>query len=189
MQVIVPLAGPDFISSGGLIKGLSHYEGKPIIDQALSNRPWYNSVKNYTFVLKECEEARNFYFNHLCRNYPNSSAVYLSCFSQGAALSALAGISLNQDFSDPLIIDLADIIYTSNINVTKFFADNLDSAGLALAFKSSNPCYSYLECSTNGDVIQSAEKRVISEYASVGTYVFRDCSIYLRALAHILGIS
>ena len=188
MQVVVPLAGPDFISSNNVIKGLIPYCGKPIICQALGSRPWVSNVSHYIFILKDCLQARDFYQNFLYKNFPQSSAIYLSCFSQGAALSALAGTSLIRNFSEPIIVDLADIIYSSKIDIEHVFSGILD-ARIALAFESQKPHYSYLKCTDDGYVIRAVEKNVISNYASVGTYIFRDCPAYLRSLANALVLS
>ena len=189
MQVLVPLAGPDFISTNGTIKGLIPYRGKPIIYQTLSNRPWSKTVNHYSFILKDSPQSRDFFNNFLLRDFPNSSAIFLSSFSQGAALSALAGISLIRNHSEPLIVDLADIVYTSNVEIYDIFARDSCLGGIALAFTSNKPCYSYFKFNEYGKLILTAEKCVISSYASVGTYVFRDSSTFLRSLAYALESS
>ena len=188
MQVVVPLAGPDFISPDGSIKGLITVNGKPIILQALQNRSWSPSVNHYTFILQDCLIARNFYSEFLLSHFPKSSAIYLSNLSQEASLSALAGISLIQHFGEPLVVDLADIIYSTNVDICRIFSDNPHCGAVALAFDSANPNYSYFECNEYGSVVHVSEKIVASPHASVGTYIFRNPSVYLRALAYALEL-
>ena len=186
MHVIVPLAGPDFVSPNGAIKALYQIHGKPLLQYALESRPWSESVSHYTFVLHDCEESRLFAADYLACWYEGCSIVYISKFSKGAAISSLAGISLIKDFDQPIIIDLADIVYKSRASIVAVFGGNLGIGGVALSFQSSNPQYSYLRCGEGNKVVEAAEKRLISDRASAGTYIFRDSSIFLRAVAHAL---
>jgi len=186
MHVIVPLAGPDFVSPHGAIKALYKIHGRPLLQYALESRPWSKSISNYTFVLHDCEEARIFASDYLNRWYDECSIVYISKFSKGAAISSLAGISLTKEFDQPIVIDLADIIYRSDASIEAILSSNSDIGGVALSFQSNNPQYSYLRCADDNKVIESAEKRLISDQASAGTYIFRDSVIFLRAVAHAL---
>lgn len=187
MYVIVPLAGPDFLRADGSIKALESLQGQPLLKYALDSRPWSLKVKKYIFVLHDCLKSRQFSEKYLRYWYSNSSFVYLSSFSRGAAMSSLAALSSLNNYFEPLIIDLADILYESNINVKHVLDGNPELAAIALSFKSENPQYSYLISDENNQVIQSAEKRVISDNASAGTYIFRDCGILLKAFAHAVS--
>ena len=178
MQVVVPLAGPDFDIFWPFSSRL----------QALLNRSWSSRVNHYTFILQDCLTARNFYSEFLISHFPNSSVIYLSNLSQGASLSALAGISLIPNFAEPLVIDLADIIYSTNVDICRIFSDNPHCGAVALAFDSANPNYSYFECNEYGSVVHVSEKLVASPHASVGTYIFRNPSVFLRALAYALEL-
>ena len=186
MHVIVPLAGPDFIRSDGSVKALIPYRGKPLLKYILDSRPWSSLVTNYSFIMLDSFKTRNLVEQHLKDWYPNSSFTFLSSFTRGAALSALAGISTIQDFSKPVIIDLADIYYVCCDNVEELL-NNLQKVGaIAFTFNSSNSAYSYLKCDSNGSFLEAAEKSVISNNASAGTYVFKNCSILLSAISHAL---
>ena len=184
MHVIVPLAGPDFVQADGSIKALEPFQGQPLLKTALDSRPWASQVKRYSFVLHDCEVSRQFARDYLSHWYESCSIVYLSAFSRGAAMSALAGLSVFDEFCKPLIVDLADIIYKSNVNIKQALQTDPSIGGIALVFESDNPQYSYLASDVSGRVVGAVEKKVISSQASAGTYIFRDCSIFLRAIAH-----
>ena len=184
MNVIVPLAGPDFVRTDGGIKALGDYKGHPFLKYVLDSRPWSCEIKQYSFILYDCQETRRFGNDFLKRWYEGCYLVYISGFTRGAAISTLAGLSGFTDFSLPLIVDLADIIYSSDINITQSYSVSPQVAGIALCFESFNPQYSYLEVDRDGFVVRAVEKKVISKFASAGTYIFRDTSIYLKALAH-----
>ena len=184
MHVLVPLAGPDFIQEDGSIKALTSFKDQPLLKYVLNSRPWASKVELYTFILYDCAQTRNFVANHLSKWYQNFSIVYITNFSRGAAISALAGISLIKNFSEHIIIDLADIIYKSSTNVDGIFQSNSEIGGIALVFDSQNPQYSYLGTDNKGMATVAVEKIVISKNASAGTYIFRDCATLMKSLAH-----
>lgn len=186
MHVIVPLAGPDFVRADASIKALEPFQGQPFLKFALDSRPWASKAKSYSFVLYDCKETRQFARDYLMHWYEGCSIVYLSTFSRGAAMSALASLSLMKEFCQPLIIDLADIIYNSDIDITQVLQISPGIGGIAIVFESQNPQYSYLASDGNGRVVGAAEKKVISNQASAGTYIFRDCATVLKSVAHAI---
>jgi hypothetical protein len=186
MQVIIPLAGPDFVSPDGAIKGLIPFQGKSLLKFVLDSRPWAHKVKHYVFVLYDCLESRQFASNFLASWYKDSSFVFLTTFSQGAAMSALSGLSVLRAFSKPLIIDLADIYYQSNMDVENLLLTTQNIGALGVVFTSDNPQYSYLACDDYGVFVNAAEKKVISDQASAGTYIFKSSAIFLQSIAHAI---
>jgi hypothetical protein len=186
MNVVVPLAGPDFVCEDGSIKGLFTLGGEPLVKYTLDSRPWASEVNHYSFILYDCPAARLFARDYIKEWYKNSSIVFISRFSRGAALSALAGLSVLSNFGHPLIIDLADIVFNSDVNIEFLFQKSPSADGIALFFESSNPQYSYLVCDSSGYLVEAAEKKVISSHASSGTYIFRNCGPFLMAVAHAI---
>lgn len=184
MQVIVPLAGPDFVRPDGSIKALTPFQGQPLLKYALASRPWASKVQRYSFILYDCAQARKFALEYLNRWYQGCSIVFLSTFSRGAALSALAGLSVLEDFSQALIVDLADISYVSDIDIDCALQAEPSIGGIGLVFPSSNPQYSFLASNSDGVFVEAAEKKVISGLASAGTYIFENSSTFLKAVAH-----
>ncbi|SCX20907.1 hypothetical protein DSM25559_1981 [Agrobacterium rosae] len=190
VDIIVPMAGPDFVSADGELKALKDIGGsEPFLLATLLQRPWAKlaAPSDYTFVLHDREETRAFAQNQLQSWFPGCRTTFVSHFTAGAALSSLAGaaVQLGSD-NRPLLIDLADILYTTELDPSRHFDQNPDDGGIALTFASSNPMYSYLRRDERGDVIEAAEKKVISGEASAGTYAFKSGSVFLRAIAHAL---
>ena len=101
-------------------------------------------------------------------------------------MSALAGLSTLNEFCQPVIIDLADIIYSSSIDIEEALQVKPNLGGIALVFDSLNPQYSYLATDRSGRVVGAAEKKVISDQASAGTYIFCDSATVLKAVAHAI---
>jgi len=184
MQLIVPLAGADFIRSNGEVKGLIDLHGEPLLKSILDSRPWKPFLKNIVFILLESTKSKIFADQYLSRWYSGCKFVYLSSMTQGAALSVLSGIGLASNFDEPLIVDLADISYKSNLDIISKFSLFQNCGGIALTFHSSKTCYSYLSLNDQDFFSQAAEKRVISNHASAGTYIYRNTSLYLKSLAY-----
>jgi hypothetical protein len=99
---------------------------------------------------------------------------------------ALAGVALAGHAAGPLCVDLVDIEYRTTFDPVRCFAERGDVGAAALVFASTNPLYSYLRTDADGNVVEAAEKRVISPHASAGTYFFDSAATYLEALAHNL---
>jgi len=188
MRVVVPLAGPDFIRPDGSVKAESVVQGQPMLRAALGSRPWAADVapERHVFVMADRPETRAFAAGSLARWYPGAAQVFLGQYSRGAALSAVAGVAMSVADDGPLIVDLADILYSSDLKPRAVFSRDSNCGAIALAFQSRSPSYSYLRLNHDGKVIEAAEKRVISSNASAGTYVFADASVYLTAVAHAL---
>jgi len=186
MNCVVPLAGPDFVSPAHGIKPLVPVEGEPLVRRALRSRAWYRHGllrdDALIFVLRRIPEAEEL-APRLAQWFPGSRAVWLSSLSQGALLSALAGSSLVQAPSRPLVIDLVDILFDSEEQLVDRCLDRGARAALPW-FSSSDPTYSYLELATDGvTVTRTAEKNVISRHASAGVYCFADTATWLSAAA------
>ncbi|AEI37967.1 glycosyltransferase family protein [Zymomonas mobilis] len=186
MWTIVPLAGPDFDLSLEETKAELLLEGMPLLRRSLESRPWWRrevQSDHLVFILQNTASSCRFAKNSLEKWYPKAKKVILNSFTLGAAFSALAGIAV-VDPEAILCIDLADILYEGNIDPVLYFKSNPNLGGLALTFLSDNPSYSYLKTDINGNIIETAEKKVISKHASAGIYFFRNTSLYLRALSH-----
>jgi hypothetical protein len=186
MKVIVPLAGPDFIR-GTQTKAEYNYKGLPLLRYCLESRYWWKNQtvidSDLIFVLKEGKITGRFVSSYLKKWYPESKVVFISDYSQGAAMSALAGVAVLQDLRQEVVcIDLADICFTCDLDpITKI--NNEELSGLALYFSSDNPEYSYFSIDQSGIVSASVEKKVISQFASAGVYFFQSAQVYLDALS------
>jgi hypothetical protein len=188
MRVIVPLAGPDFVRPDGSVKAEVVLQDRPLLIAALGSRPWATQVapEDHVFVLMDRPETRAFASGPLLEWYPSAARVFLGQHSKGAALSALAGVAMGRAGEGPLIIDLADILYASDLEPGAVFSRDAGCGAIALAFQSRLPSYSYLRLDDEGRVVEAAEKRVISTNASAGTYIFADAPVFLNAVAHAL---
>ena len=185
MICIVPLAGPDFVHPSLGIKPLYQVSGVPLIEYALSSRPWWgDNHVDYVFVLRDLPESAQV-SKFLQNLVPNAAIVTVSRITDGALFSALAGMAMTKAGERPICIDLADIVFSSEINPRKIFEERESVGGILPIFPSDDPKYSYARIE-DGLVTETREKVVISNHASAGVYLFRNTSIFLSAAAHSL---
>jgi hypothetical protein len=187
MQIVVPLAGPDFVRSDGSVKAEQELDGRPFLRRVLESRTWWtaDAATRLAFVLHDDAPSRAFAARSLATWYPGCKITFISDYTVGAALSCLAGLAFSPFHGELLCLDLADILYDCPQDPIALFQDP-DVGGVATIFPSDNPLYSYLALDADGRMIEAAEKRVISSHASAGTYFFRDAATYLEALAVVL---
>jgi NDP-sugar pyrophosphorylase family protein len=82
------------------------------------------------------------------------------------------------DNSNPVIIAACDQIIDFDINDFLMFVEGLD--GCLLTYKSSNPHHSYSRLEDDS-VVETAEKKVISDNANVGIYYFGSGKEFCKA--------
>jgi hypothetical protein len=177
----VPLAGPDVYTAERGFRPLLSFDGMPLIQRALESRPWAGQLgpQDYVFVTRS-DMGDGQLDEFLATRWPGSGNVKLPFSTDGAMLSGLTAVALCPD-DTPLIIDLADILF--NCEALKRIELASDTGIVIPIFQSREPVYSYLE-EEQGRVVRAAEKRVISDKASAGVYVFRNRELYLSAAAH-----
>lgn len=183
MNLIVPLAGPDIYNERYGIKPFIEIEGQPLITRALESRSWYSKNHNLLFALKEHQKLHELK-KGLKGFFPQSQFVVMENYTKGALLSALAASSLIQNYDNPVVIDLADILFESTINITDTFKDETVGALLPL-FQSNHEGYSYAEIQ-EGRITKAREKKLISSNASAGVYIFRNFATFLDGVSHSL---
>jgi hypothetical protein len=183
VKIIVPLAGPDVIHPRYGVRALYEVDGQPLLAAALESRPWMRpgeaGAEDLIFVLRE-GEGRDALAQFIGQRYGAARIVTLSQLTGGALYSALAGAALAAP-TQPLCIDLVDILY--RCDDWRLRAGEIALGGLVPVFESDDPSYSYLRAE-NGEIVEAAEKRVISREASAGTYFFKDVGVFLRAAGH-----
>lgn len=187
MLCIVPLAGPDFHDPAYGVKPFVRVGEETLIEATLGRRAWLRNGQltpsEIVFVLRNTAYTADA-AARLAQMFAGSRFVHLSDGTGGALLSALAGACFAQGDA-PLVVDLADLAFDTDEGASRRILSPL-ADGFIPWFRSSDPAYSYLRF--DGDrVIETAEKRVISGFASAGVYAFATASHFLRAAAGCLS--
>lgn len=179
LNVLIPMAGAGsrFAQAGYTFpKPLIEVRGKPMIQVVVEN---LNIEANYIFIVqKEHYEKYNLkYLLNLLA--PNCKIVQVDGITEGAACTTL----LAKEYIDndaPLVMANSDqfVEWNSNECMYAFNADSID--GGILTFKATHPKWSYAKLDDNGFVSEVAEKKPISDNATVGIYFWKHGSDYVK---------
>lgn len=179
LNVLVPMAGAGsrFAQQGYTFpKPLIEVNGKPMIQVVVEN---LNIEAHYIFIVqKEHYEKYNLkYLLNLIS--PGCDIVQVDGITEGAACSTL----LAKEFIDndnPLVMANSDqyVDWNSNECMYAFSADDID--GGIVTFESSHPKWSYAKLGDDGFVAEVAEKKPISNNATVGIYYWKHGKDYVK---------
>lgn len=186
MNVLIPMAGAGsrFASAGYTFpKPLIEVDGKPMIQVVVEN---LNIEAKYTFIVQE-EHYEKYNLKYLLNLIaPGCNIVQVNGITEGAACTTLlAKEFINND--EPLLIANSDqfLEWNSNECLYAFNADGID-AGI-VTFKNTHPKWSYARVGEDGFVAEVAEKKPISNDATVGVYFWKHGSDYVRCAEQMIA--
>lgn len=173
MNVLIPMAGAGsrFKEAGYTFpKPLINVNGKPMIQVVVEN---LNIDANYIYIVqKEHYEKYNLeYMLNLIT--PNCKIVQVDGLTEGAACTALLAKEYI-DNSNELVIANSDQYVDWNSNDFLYMCTNPEIDGAILTFPSVHPKWSFVKTGDNGLVTEVAEKKPISNEATVGIYYFKQ---------------
>ena len=179
LNVLVPMAGAGsrFTQQGYTFpKPLIEVNGKPMIQVVVEN---LNIEAHYIFIVQQShyEKYNLKYLLNLIA--PGCDIVQVDGVTEGAACSTLlAKDYINNDA--PLVMANSDqyVEWNSNECMYAFTADEID--GGIISFEASHPKWSYARVGDDGFVEEVAEKKVISNEATVGIYYWKKGSDYVK---------
>jgi len=183
MKCIIPLAGPDIYSEEMGLKPAFPFQGKPLISKIIHSRHWFGDQiqeQDLLFVIRSMSQIRELR-GLLTSQFPAGRIIEIPDLTNGALLSTLSGVAMITDYDEPIIVDLADIFFSCNIDLVETFRGDDELSGIIPCFTSDYEKYSYLEINHKGDVLRTREKQVISESASAGVYMYRNLRSFLAA--------
>ena len=179
LNVLIPMAGAGsrFAQAGYTFpKPLIEVRGKPMIQVVVEN---LNIEANYIFLVQR-EHYETYNLKYLLNLIaPGCKIVQVDGLTEGAACTTLlAKEHINNDA--PLVMANSDqfVEWNSNECMYAFSADSID--GGILTFKATHPKWSYAKLDEDGFVSEVAEKKVISDEATVGIYYWRHGSDYVK---------
>ena len=179
MNVLIPMAGRGsrFADVGYTFpKPLIEVNGKPMIQVVLEN---LNIEANYTFVVRK-EHYDKYSLQYLLTLIaPGCNIIQVDELTEGSACTTLLAKEFI-DNDDPLLLANSDqfMEWNSNECLYAFNADGID-AGI-LTFKATHPKWSYAKVGEDGFVSEVAEKKPISDDATVGVYFWKKGSDYVK---------
>jgi len=179
MNILIPMAGAGsrFEKSGYTFpKPLIDILGKTMIQWVVDN---LNIEANYIFIVQKSHFEKYNLKETLSNFCPNNQIVQIEGITEGAACTTLL-TKQYIDNDEPLIIANSDQFVEWNNEEFIYTSTTGDLDGNILTFKSTHPKWSYVKIDDLGYVTEVAEKRPISDIATVGIYYWRKGSDYVK---------
>lgn len=179
LNVLVPMAGAGtrFSAAGYTFpKPLIDVMGKPMIQVVIEN---LNIEANYIYLVQR-EHYEKYNLKHMLNLItPGCHIVQVEGITQGAACTTLLARQLIDNDNKLLIVNSDQYIeWNSNQIMYAFSSDHID--GGIVTFENTHPKWSYVALDETGFVTQVAEKKVISNKATVGMYYWKHGSDYVK---------
>ena len=179
MNVLIPMAGAGsrFEKAGYTFpKPLIEVKGKPMIQVVTEN---LNIDARHIYVVQKSHYEK-YNLKHLLNLIsPGCEIVQVEGVTEGAACTTLLAKEFI-DNNEPLLIANSDqyIEWESNEFMYSMTADEVD-AGI-LTFTATHPKWSFAKLGSDGFVTEVAEKKPISDIATVGVYYWKHGSDYVK---------
>lgn len=179
VNILIPMAGNGsrFAAAGYLEpKPLINVNGVPMIEAVVDS---LNIDGNYIYVVQEEHYIKYNLETLLNRITPGCTILKINGTTEGAASTSLYAKKYI-DMELPLIIANSDQIVFWN---SKKFIDDMktnQAAGSIAVFEASSPKWSYVKPGDGNRVNEVAEKKVISNLASVGIYAWLSGGDYVK---------
>ena len=185
MNVIIPMAGRGkrFEDAGySFPKPLIDVNGKPMIQIIIEN---LNLKAKHIFICQG-EHVQKFAIKDLMNLLkPDSDIISINEITQGAAETVLKAKDLiNND--DELIIANSDQWIDWNQQHFLSFMRKKEADGGIVTFISTHPKWSYVRINDENLVEEVAEKRPISNIATVGVYYFKHGKDFVKAAEQMM---
>jgi HAD superfamily hydrolase (TIGR01509 family) len=179
MNVLIPMAGAGsrFEKAGYTFpKPLIDVRGKPMIQWVVDN---LNVEAKYIFIVQKSHFEKYNLKDTLNNFCPNNEIVQVDGITEGAACTTLLAKQYI-DKDEPLIIANSDQFVEWNSEEFIYSCSTADLDANILTFKSTHPKWSYTKLNEFGYVTEVAEKKPISDIATVGIYYWRKGSDYVK---------
>lgn len=193
LQIIMPMAGEGSRFKNhayDVPKPLIKSNGKPLFLRALSSLDGINVNKSYTFIVRQ-EHICNYEIDKVIKTYfPDAHIAFVERTTKGAVETVLYAEPYINDNDGVLVID-CDLEFSStdyNRTIENCLSTDMPemNGGILVSFHSTNERYSYAAVDKNNVVTETAEKKVISSNALIGSYFFSHGKTFLRAAHHLM---
>ncbi len=191
VNVLIPMAGlgSRFKAEGYTgPKPLIDVLGRPMVEHAMRSFDFLDRVTRYRliFVIRKEEEESHGLGTKLIKLFSAAHPTEIVTIDKpttGQAVTCLAAEDQINNFHKLFI-------YNCDTYSTAALWDEIvenDPDGALTYFQASDPRYSYLSIDQHGNVLETAEKRVISTNASTGMYYFKHGRDFVRGAQRMVA--
>ncbi len=189
MNILVLMAGGDdaFKEAGYLYpKNLTEIEGLPLVQRVIESMAPLLVPSNTLICCIRKEENQQVHTGSVINLLvPSAKIVEVDGATGGAACTALLAVEhINSD--EPLLIMNGDHLLAADLAtaIADFKARKLD--GGVVVFEAVHPRWSYVKLGAGDLVVETAEKRPISNLATAGTYYFARGRDFVSAATEMI---
>lgn len=198
LHIIMPMAGEGsrFLKEGWITpKPLIQLHGKELFLRAIGSVSEKDIEMKYSFIVRQ-EHIDKYHIDEgIKKILPDANIFSVLKTTRGAVETCLMAESSIAD-NDAVIVMDCDLEFRSKrfIEIIKEELsqgtrdkgqEDIIDGGALVAFESNEPRYSYAALDENGNVVRTAEKEVISNYALCGAYFFSSGKNF-KSIAHRL---
>jgi dTDP-glucose pyrophosphorylase len=179
LNVLIPMAGAGsrFEKAGYTFpKPLIDVEGDPMIKIVTEN---LNIKANYIYIVQKSHREKYNLDTLLGMVSPGCKIVEIEGITEGAASTTLLAKEYI-DNDNPLVMANSDQFIEWDSNEFMYKMSETDCDGGIVTFKSTHPKWSFAKVNESGLVTEVAEKKPISDIATVGVYYWKKGSDYVR---------
>lgn len=187
VTIVIPMAGEGsrFVKAGYTTpKPFIRINSTPMVGHVLKNLDWPSA--QYILIARRAHWERD---PEAVRGIEKMAAVQfhlLDELTEGTACTVLAARDLIPD-NQPLLIANSDQLVRNGIGAMLRDAMGRGLDGSIMVFpEAGDPKWSYARCDDRGLVVEVAEKRAISQLATVGIYYFRTAGLFYKAAREMI---
>jgi NDP-sugar pyrophosphorylase family protein len=184
LNIVIPMAGKGsrFADAGyAFPKPLIDINGKTMIEVVVDNLRPKDPDHRFIFICQREHYEKYDLYNVLKRATNDKfEVVQINGITEGAACTVLCAAQYISNDDELLIANSDQYI---DISIDDFLADARagQKDGLIMTFTATHPKWSYARPGQDGRVMEVAEKRVISDKATVGIYYYKHGKDYVDA--------
>ncbi|WP_220462849.1 glycosyltransferase family 2 protein [Nitrosopumilus sp. b2] len=180
MKILIPMAGRGkrFEDAGySFPKPLIDINGKPMIQIIVEN---LNFPAEHVFLCQK-EHSEKYSLKELLELIsPNCKIVTVNGITEGAACTTLLAKELINNDEELIIANSDQWIDWNNQHFLSYLRSNEADGGI-VTFIATHPKWSFVKIDDENKVLEVAEKRPISNIATVGIYYFKKGSDFVEA--------
>jgi beta-phosphoglucomutase-like phosphatase (HAD superfamily)/dTDP-glucose pyrophosphorylase len=179
LNVLIPMAGAGsrFEKAGySFPKPLIEVLGKPMIQLVVEN---LNIEAKYIYIVQKSHNKKYNLEYLLQLITPNCEIIQVEGLTEGAACTTLLARDLIDNDQSLLIANSDQYVeWNSSETLYSFMTEGID--GGIVTFNATHPKWSYVKTNLNGFAEEVAEKKPISNTATVGIYYWKKGSDYVK---------
>lgn len=188
MQIIIPMggAGRRFVQAGySRPKPFIEFHQRTMIEHVVANL----GVQNQFTLVVQREHYVQYHhvFDQIKTMVESLEVVLLDQLTNGAAESCLIAKSSVEQRQPLMIANCDQIMIWNPLHFHNWFLNSpLD--GVIVTYFSQHPKNSYAKVNSQGLVVKTVEKQVISEHASNGIYVWKQAQDFFSAAQQMIDL-